>query len=1258
LVHASLRFTHDSTHLPFRHVHSYRTNVRRAKNLISNMKNGFDGVMANVDPLHPNKARDSFLALDAQLDIAVSRAVSLVHIAGFAGCGKSYPVQKLLKTHPFSAFKVSVPTTELRSEWKEALELSSTTAWRISTWEASLLKSARVLVIDEVYKMPRGYLDLAIHADPTIQFVIVLGDPLQGEYHSTNTNSSNHRLPSEISHLRPYLDFYCLWSRRIPQRVAKFFGVRSLSSQPGFSRFHQTLPPNATIMCNSQTSALTISQCGYKAVTIASSQGSTYKYPANIHLDRNSRMLSHSMSLVALTRSTVGINFSGDHSLIRTDSACNNLLFSRFHANQPISLSDIFRNMLTGVEIITEPLASRVTPLRGARSELPTDLLPIFSLQSNETTDPIIAPVFRPLAEIVSRSSHVPLRPNPSIPGVLSLTASLPSSYMSDVLQTARIFSGDGSEASPQISTHFLPETRRPFHYDIPSTQVSSPAFSSDLRPSSTAHTPVYPGEDFYVLASQFIPAHDPQVKEIIWRDQSSNQFPLLNQPFEISALPFSVASAIHSEKSDPTLLPASIPKRLRFRPSPAPYSISPKDEILGAVLFQSLCRAYHRSPLSEVPFDEALFIECINANEFCQLSSKTQSVIMANANRSDPDWRWAAVRIFSKTQHKTNDNSIFGNWKACQTLALMHDAVILLLGPVKKYQRIFDSKDRPSNIYVHAGHTPFELSQWCQDHLTDQPHLANDYTAFDQSQHGEAVVLERLKMHRLSIPQALIDLHVHLKTNVDTQFGPLTCMRLTGEPGTYDDNTDYNLAVLFTQYNITSEAVMVSGDDSLIDSIPPLNQAWPSIQPLLSLRFKIEIDKYALFCGYFVGPSGACRSPLALFTKLAMAIDDNSIPDKLVSYLTEFSVGHSLGQSMWNLLPLSHISFQSACFDFFCRHAPPALKVALNIGEIPSSTINSILSALSSITAPVWSMLPVAARRVFIASKRSPISSFLPIASPNEGELLPELHNDQADTHIIRHLQDFQVNTPSIAAPLPLLFGAAPIPTPSMDFSFLLPLLQSLSRSHVPSIASPPQEPGAVPDAGSRVIPPPQLPSPSPPIATAKSPSAGVSRQFQWIYYDLNGQESKITSQDIANATPIIHLSTPFRYAKLVELEALITPMAISYKYPITIDLAWTTNDQSLTAENIMNTYGSQRVSFGGPLGISSSISIPCPLLSLNPIIKDSTKYYDTPRLHASFHQNADCVDLKSKAPICGTVLIRGKLLLDSPSISPTLTT
>jgi hypothetical protein len=226
------------------------------------------------------------------------------------------------------------------------------------------------------------------------------------------------------------------------------------------------------------------------------------------------------------------------------------------------------------------------------------------------------------------------------------------------------------------------------------------------------------------------------------------------------------------------------------------------------------------------------------------------------------------------------------------------------------------------------------------------------------------------------------------------------------------------------------------------------------------------------------------------------------------------------------------------------------------------------------------------------------------------------------------------------------------------MDFSFLLPLLQSLSRSHVPSIASPPQEPGAVPDAGSRVIPPPQLPSPSPSIATAKSPSAGVSRQFQWIYYDLNGQESKITSQDIANATPIIHLSTPFRYAKLIELEALITPMAISYKYPITIDLAWTTNDQSLTAENIMNTYGSQRVSFGGPLGIASSISIPCPLLSLNPIIKDSTKYYDTPRLHASFHQNADCVDLKSKAPICGTVLIRGKLLLDSPSISPTLTT
>nr|WPW57309.1 polyprotein [Styphnolobium tymo-like virus] len=912
----------DGSVLPFLFVHRYTTNVNRAKNLISNMKNGFDGIMANVDPLHPGSARAAFLTLDASVDMAAPRSVELVHIAGFAGCGKSFPIQNLLKNHPSfsSSFRVAVPTTELRSEWKSALGLGSFDAWRVSTWESALLKQARVLVIDEVYKLPRGYLDLAIHADPTIEIVFVLGDPIQGEYHSTHSSSSNYRLPSEVSHLSKYVDIYCLWSRRIPQNVAQFFKVPTLSSVPGVCESRRCLSHSSPILVCAQATAKTVENLGFKAVTMSSSQGATFDPPVEIVLDKHCKLLSNSNCLVALTRSRSGVRWVGDQSMLSFHGC---LMFHQFANSKELDLFQVFP-VLKQFRCISEPMRARRPFLVG------------------------------------SNSPSRPVLPNPSVSGVLSRYAKgRDPEYRSDVfLDQNQVYLGDGCLNARQVDTTFLPETGRPLHFDLPFASVSSPSFF-DKSCSQAPLEPVYPGENFETLAAHFLAAHDPLVREVRYRDGSfSNQFPWVDAPFSLSCQPSSLISAIHSSKHDPGLLTSSIGKRLRFRASDSPYSLSPSDEILGSVLFSSWCRAYSRCPESSEPFDESLFAECISANEFSQLTSKTQKVIMSNADRSDPDWRWSAVRIFSKTQHKVNEGSIFGDWKACQTLALMHDAVILLLGPVKKYQRLFDSRDRPGHIYYHAGHTPSEMSSWCKSHLTESVHVANDYTSFDQSQHGEAVVFERLKMQRLNIPQHLIDLHVFLKTNVSTQFGLLTCMRLTGEPGTYDDNSDYNLAVLFCEYNITNQAVMVSGDDSLIDSRPPTRFDWDAISKLLHLRFKKEFSPYGLFCGYYVGPAGACRSPKALFAKLMISIDDGSIEDKIASYATEFAVGHCLGNCFWNLLPLDSVPFQSAVFDFFCRFAPPVIKSAFFIGELPESVLLSLFPQLRWISNVTASML------------------------------------------------------------------------------------------------------------------------------------------------------------------------------------------------------------------------------------------------------------------------------------------------------------
>nr|QHB15484.1 replicase [Insect-associated tymovirus 1] len=917
------------------------------------MKNQFDGILASIEPgvKHPagSSPRDKILALDSYLDLAPSRSVQLIHLAGFAGCGKTRPLQALLHTRPFRNFRVSCPTTELRNAWKRDMDLPTHLNHKFNTWESSLLKSSPILVIDEIYKLPRGYLDLSIFADPSLRFVIILGDPLQGEYHSTSPSSSNHLLSPERQHLLPYIDFYCWWTYRVPSSIASLFGVPSFNKSTGprslWVRNTESYSPGLQNLVNSVATATALTQMGHAACTISSSQGMTYNHIVTILLDRHSRLLSPSNALVALTRSTCGVEFLGDMgSLSGTNNSCD--LFSKALHGEPISLHTAFPDIFPFLNLLQSPLSARSNRLTGSHH-----------------------PITHPLPS----SWHLPPH--------------IPTSHTTDFLVENPVFLANGEER--RLETHFLPPSRLPLHFDqefsTPSVSTTSPSSFNFLTP----HTAAYPGESFESLAAFFLPAHDPDLKEILWNDQRSNQFPWFDRPFELSCQPSSLLAAKHSPSQDPTLLPASISKRLRFRPSEAPHVITANDVILGNHLFHSLCRAYNRSPTDSIPFNPELFAECICLNEYAQLSSKTKATIVANASRSDPDWRHTAVKIFAKSQHKVNDGSLFGNWKACQTLALMHDFVILTLGPVKKYQRIFDAADRPSHIYTHCGKSPKDFSLWCQTHLSSSPKYANDYTSFDQSQHGESVVLEALKMKRLNIPSHLIDLHIHLKTNVSTQFGPLTCMRLTGEPGTYDDNTDYNLAVLFSQFDLAGIPIAVSGDDSLVDRVPPLRPEWPSISKLLHLRFKPEITRHPLFCGYYAGPAGALRNPLALFAKLMIAVDDGTIPDKRLSYLTEFSTGHLLGDPLWDLLPDSLHPFQSACFDFFCRHCPRHEKYLLSNDTPDPSLLNLVTSSARWLSKHALSLLPLRLLKQLTSLASLPNYPDNPLVTQLESELL-----------------------------------------------------------------------------------------------------------------------------------------------------------------------------------------------------------------------------------------------------------------------------
>lgn len=930
--------------IPTRRVFSYRSSTLRAKNLMSNIKHGLDGISSKV--FQPGQHKDILHLRDELVTMQPPRNVELAMVLGFAGCGKSRPIMETIKA--VGDYLIVVPTCQLRQEWLNGLNLRSE-KWRVSTWEVAVQKPIRFIVIDEIFKLPNGYLDLILALNPTVTSVLLLGDPLQGDYHSTNPDSTNNRITQEVDYLKPFYSSYCAYTHRLDRTVARCLGVWTSSTEEGRVSFGSTVLKDATSLVPSKHAASLMCENSMDALTAASSQGLTFPRRVNIVLDKSWVRCSPQISLVACTRSRVGIHFVKDG--LCSKHYGTHPAFDAIFNNEPVDYVERFRSFLGQAQILRKP----------------EDISLLGQVQKGHPF----------LSGKGAIHAHQRLH-GPRIK----------DSYTQDVVASAPPVS-ELPQIIPSLDTTHLPETRRPMHFDI-NCAAPEPLENSTVFYSQPSYEPVYPGFNYEFLLPELQREEAPEDLEIVYKGVMSRQFPHLNIPFESAASSLSLLAPDHQSRRDPTLLGASINKRLRFRPSESPVVASTSDFLASQLLYHSYCDALHLDPSARVPFDPMLFVDCICENEYAQLSSKTRSVIMANANRSDPDWRHTVVRIFSKTQHKVNESSLFSGWKACQTLALMHDAIILTFGPVKKYQRAILARQKTNpKIFVYAGRSPNDLSEFCQLNFPPNSYRCwNDFTSFDQSQGCETTLFETLKMKRVSIPIPIVDLHLQVKTSLSCQFGNLTSMRFTGEPGTYDDNTDYNMAIANLKYDITSVGGLFSGDDSAFPVLPPARPSWDATSKLFgNLRFKTETGRYATFCGYYVGSQGAVRAPRPLLVKLVNALDDDTLRDKIASYVAEFSVGHSLGDVLWDLLPLELVPYQSAVFDFICRHAPREMKTSLNIGEIPLDILSSLGLRL---TRPIFALLNRSQRMAYLKIHPSRFSSWSSSFLPSvEGQLL-----------------------------------------------------------------------------------------------------------------------------------------------------------------------------------------------------------------------------------------------------------------------------
>jgi hypothetical protein len=411
----------------------------------------------------------------------------------------------------------------------------------------------------------------------------------------------------------------------------------------------------------------------------------------------------------------------------------------------------------------------------------------------------------------------------------------------------------------------------------------------------------------------------------------------------------------------------AAIEKRLRFAPENVNRKRYEARHFMGPILFMGYCRATGIDPRNVPEFDELLYTQCIHENEFVKLTKKTQQTLMNNADRSDPDWRHTFVRIFVKSQLKVKLETLGAPFKPGQTLASFQDAVILVTGPMTRYLTIVADKLYRPGFYYHPGHSALQMSSWCQKNWKPKIlNSTNDYSAFDQSQTGEALAMEIVKMRVFRIPEHVIIYYEELKLSLSCQFGALAVMRFTGEGPTLLFNSDFNTALVGCQYDMPSDtAVMVAGDDLAINGVYAERTGWQAIKKYLTIEAKPERVKTATFCSWLITPDGAIKEPRVVLAKLLIARDRQEESKVLPSLLSEVAIGYHLGDHVYEHLDELSLATHFYLVRYFVKKSPLRFKLLLTtrtLVEVLDRVMNSLdqstkdrLRSLSESLGEVW---------------------------------------------------------------------------------------------------------------------------------------------------------------------------------------------------------------------------------------------------------------------------------------------------------------
>lgn len=932
---------------------SFTTDLSRAKAFISDLKTpeaqfGTMFLKSHKAALRAYPDRwDS--VIDGLIATSANRTVRALTITGFNGCGKSSPLWAFLRDHPeyFEQSLTVTLTRLLRDEIAKDIKASGPSSWRASTWESALLKQAGILIIDEIGKMPPGYVDFILSINPCITHVIALGDQCQLPPHHGSDQCRTRRLSSEITRMQSAASVYLLYTYRSSQEQARRWNVPSFNPVKGFALHNQDLSiPGAQVTYQSQEQVDKHNrEHPAKAMTLASTQGFTFHDRPNEHvLDRDTCAFLSKYGLNMISnRSKVGFSFRGQVTPDLARHLARNPTLQAYLDGRVIDFETTFAADLQGCAVIRAPMTSRQTVGRmlGGKPQSTQGRLARRKRRAEEKAED---DMFAEQLQEGQRFDHTMLPPTLRV-------------FLQDLTEE-KVRKEPAREAAPIDApprTHFNP---RPL-LDLVRDMQGDVATEDREAMTSRGRTNQFP--------------EDRTIGRSVLATPATNGRPNGNIMKNLCGW--------HSG-NDETLLPFSKKKRLPMStPLRNVASFNDKAEV-GAALWEAFKEAVDL-PSRPPPFNMDLYASCIEANQWSKLTSKTKATIIANGYKSDSDWRFTFVRIFMKGQQKVKEELINAMAKPGQTLAQFNDGWVLVFGPVVRYLTLMDNAYRPSTTFILAGHTTDDAADFARANIPKGTKLYTgcDYTRWDQSQGAEFLHMERAHMKYYGIPGSLIEFYSHQKVNLTHQFGYSAIMRFTGEPGTYKFNTDANEAMLWLQFEMRTRSgarrvYAVSGDDSLIVGVAPERPSYTRWAPKLTVVAKREVSSQALFCGYYYSPYGIVRDPTTLAVKLAIAIESKKLHTVLLSFCLEAKVGKSLGDSVHEVLTAEQIECHFSVLHCLWDLGTPGARAILGTGTIEHH-VDSLSNHFHSAAQKIADLPKQLRRRIYMLYRASPAKRF-----------------------------------------------------------------------------------------------------------------------------------------------------------------------------------------------------------------------------------------------------------------------------------------